>query len=418
MKTITAPTPAKERIVLLDAIRGLAIFGILMVNMQIFFRPMTYMLMGYQGEEQLINLLSTIFIKFFFEGKFYVLFSLLFGYGFFIFMNKSTEEGLSILPVYRRRVFFLLIFGILHVVLLWPGDILVFYALFGFLLPLFRKVSDRGLVKWAVWLIMIPSILTSVLVLFLYLMLQIPEAATQIEANLSQSGIVMKEIYEKVSSVYSNGTFAEVTSNRLFEYRLVLPGVLFFYPVVLAMFLLGNLAARKNMVGNYTKHLGFFRKSLLWGAGIGVPLSALFVFSYFFAKPQQMDVFQISSILGMAVGGFFLCLFYVSAIVLLYHKGKLRLFSKLLAPVGRMALTNYLMHSIICTTLFYSYGFGLFGKINTFQGILLAILIFAIQIPFSNLWLKRFQYGPFEWLWRSLTYLKVQPLLKPNNHNP
>lgn len=415
MKSTALPTSAKERIVLLDALRGFAIFGILMVNMQIFFRPMTYMLMGYQGEDQLINLASTIFIKFFFEGKFYVLFSLLFGYGFFIFMNKPTDEGLSILPVYRRRVFFLLIFGILHVVLLWPGDILVFYALFGFLLPLFRKVSDRGLVKWAVWLILIPGIVISVLVLFIYLMLQIPEAATQIEANLSQSGTVMKEIYENVFTVYSSGTFAEITRIRLFEYRLVLPGILFFYPVVLAMFLLGNLAARKNLIGNYTEHLGFFRKSLLWGAAIGVPFSALFVVSYFYIKPQNMNAFQISHIMGMALGGFFLSLFYVSAIVLLYHKGKLRLFSKLLAPVGRMALTNYLMHSIICTTLFYSYGFGLMGKINTFQGILLTVLIFAIQIPLSNLWLKKFQYGPFEWLWRSLTYLKFQPLVKKEN---
>ncbi|MBW6497684.1 MAG: DUF418 domain-containing protein [Bacteroidales bacterium] len=413
MKTVGLPVSDKERIVLLDVLRGLAIFGILMVNMQIFFRPMLHMLSGYQADETILNLASTAFIKFFFEGKFYVMFSLLFGYGFFLFMNKPTEEGRSILPVYLRRVFFLLIFGILHVVLLWPGDILVFYALFGFLLPLFRKVSDRGLVKWAIWLVIIPTALTALAVLAITLAMNIPEASSQIESSLGEGQHAMKEMVEKAAAAYSTGTFAEVTRIRLFEYKMLLPGLLFFYPVVMAMFLLGYLAARKNLIAGYQEHLPFFRKSLRWGAFIGIPFSALFAISYFYAKPQQMDVFQALSTLSIAVGGFFLSLFYISSVVLLFSKGKLSTIAKLLSPVGRMALTNYLMQSIICTTLFYSYGFGLFGKINTFQGILLAIIIFALQIPLSRWWLKSFHYGPFEWLWRSLTYMKVQPFRKP-----
>lgn len=412
MKTIALPVSEKERIILLDVLRGLAIFGILMVNMQIFFRPMLHMLIGYQGDETILNLLSTILIKFFFEGKFYVLFSLLFGYGFFIFMKKTPVEGHSILPVYLRRVFFLLIFGILHVVLLWPGDILVFYALFGFLLPLFRKVSDRGLLKWAIWLVVIPTALSALAVLAITLAMKVPEAAVQVEASLREGGGLMQGMAKKATLAYSTGTFAEVTRIRLLEYKMILPGILFFYPVVLAMFLLGNLAARKNLIGNYKEHLPFFRKSLRLGASIGIPFSALFVVSYFYAKPQQMDVFQALSTLSIAVGGFFLSLFYISAVVLLFSQEKITTLSKMLSPVGRMALTNYLLHSIICTTLFYSYGFGMFGKVNTFQGILLAILIFALQIPLSHWWLKNFQYGPFEWLWRSLTYMKVQPIRK------
>jgi uncharacterized protein len=116
--------------------------------------------------------------------------------------------------------------------------------------------------------------------------------------------------------------------------------------------------------------------------------------------------------LSTALGGVFLGLFYVSVIVLMLNRGKLQTFSRLLAPVGRMALTNYLMHSIICTSIFYGYGFGLYGKVSIFQGILLTILIFALQIPFSQFWLNHFHYGPFEWLWRSLTYGKLQPFRK------
>jgi uncharacterized protein len=327
-------------------------------------------------------------------------------------MNKTPVEGRSILPVYLRRVFFLLIFGILHVVLLWPGDILVFYALFGFLLPLFRKVSDRGLVKWAIWLVVIPTALTALAVVAISLAMKVPEAAAQVEASLSEGSGVMQEMLKKATLAYSTGSFAEVTRIRLFEYKMLLPGLLFFYPVVLAMFLLGYLAARKNIIGNYREHLPFFRKSLRWGAAIGIPFSALFAISYFYAKPQQLDIFQALSTLSIAVGGFFLSLFYISAVILLFSKEKITTLSKMLSPVGRMALTNYLMHSIICTTLFYSYGFGLFGKINTFEGILLAIVIFALQIPLSRWWLKNFHYGPFEWLWRSLTYLKIQPFRK------
>lgn len=414
MKTIYTPVKSQDRIVLLDVLRGLAIFGILMVNMQLFFRPMLYILTGFQGDESTLDQISTAFIKFFFEGKFYVMFSLLFGYGFFIFMNKNSEPGTNVLPVYLRRMFFLLIIGASHVVLLWSGDILIFYAMFGFLLPLFRKVSDRGLLRWAIWLAIIPSAITALMFVFISLMRQIPEAAPHIEAGLNQGAEAMKELTMKAAATYSSGTFAEIARTRLFEYRILLPGVLFFYPVVLAMFLLGSLAARKRLIENYKDYLPFFKKSARWGALIGIPFSALFAVSYFYAEPQKINIFQTLNTLSLALGGFFMSLFYISSVVLLSNQGKLNTISRLLSPVGRMALTNYLLHSIICSTLFYSYGFGLFGHITTFQGVLLTLIIFGLQIPLSHWWLKKFYFGPFEWLWRSLTYLKIQPLLKPN----
>ncbi len=126
MQTRLNPIGQSERIGLIDALRGLAIFGILMVNMPLMFQPMSQMMLGASENASVLQIISESFIKFFFEGKFYVLFSFLFGYGFWIFLSKPTTDGQSIVPVYRRRVFFLLLFGIGHITLLWAGDILFF----------------------------------------------------------------------------------------------------------------------------------------------------------------------------------------------------------------------------------------------------------------------------------------------------
>ena len=406
------PVSAAGRIKILDMLRGLAIFGILMVNMQIFYQPMTNMVLGYQRPDAAINLFSDVFIKFVFEGKFYVMFSLLFGYGFYIFMNKKTDEGSSIMPFYRRRVLFLLLFGLLHVILLWPGDILVFYALFGLILILFRGKKDASLVKWAIWLGVIPSVLVGFFALMLGLASLNPEAGAQIQAGMME-GVEQTQLrVEQVAAVYATGSFTEILRARMWEYQTMLPGMIFFYPMVLAMFLLGYWAGRKQLIRNYQDHLPFFRRAAWWGLGVGIILNLLFVLGFLNGLRQVPDVYAFLTTVGSTFGGFFLSLFYISGLVLLSARNKTTRLQWLLAPVGRMALTNYLLQSVICTTLFYGYGFGLFGKISSFEGILITLLIFGLQIPLSHFWLKRFHYGPMEWLWRSLTYLKLQPFKK------
>lgn len=171
-----------------------------------------------------------------------------------------------------------------------------------------------------------------------------PEISAEIREGFAESYASLESFIQRASHIYASGTFSEIVKIRLAEYRMLLPGLIFFYPVVLSMFLVG-----------------------------------------------------------------FLGLCYVSAIVLLHASGKADGLMKLIAPVGRMALTNYLLHSMIAVLLFHSIGFGLFGKIELWHGILISFLIYALQIPFSIIWLKHFRFGPFEWLWRSLTYLKLQP---------
>jgi uncharacterized protein len=412
MKKNFSPIVQAERITLLDTLRGFAVFGILIVNMPLFFLPFSMMMQGAKPDTTFVHIFSESFIKFFFEGKFYVMFSLLFGYGFWIFINKATSEGSSIIHVFARRAFFLFLFGVAHVVLLWAGDILVFYGLLGLLLILFRKVSDRGLVKWSIGLGLIPSLITGFMVLVFTLFYQIPQAREGMEAGIQQSIDSISDLVERASLAYSQGSFSEIVAIRIEEYKAILPGVLFFYPMVLAMFLLGAWAARKKLIANYMEHLPFFRKVFWWGLGIGLIANAVYAFSFQHAQMVNPDIWSFLSTFGHSLGGFTFCLLYVSVVVLLVSMGKLRTFTKWLSPVGRMALTNYLMHSLICTFIFLPYGFGLFGKIEIWHGIILTIIIYGLQIPFSNWWLKHFHFGPFEWLWRSLTYLKLQPFIK------
>ena len=408
MNTIVTPVNQANRIVLLDGLRGLAIFGILMVNLPLMYMPANSFMLGSLSDGFTLNSISEWLIKFFFEGKFYVIFSLLFGYGFWLFLNKKVDEGKSIVPTYRRRVLFLFLFGALHVVLLWAGDILIYYALFGFVLLLFRRVSNRGLIKWAIWLAIIPMAIAG----FSYLMVSLasldPETAISLEEHFTTSTERMKSTISSFVLTYRYGSFADIVSVRLTEYRMLLPGFLVFYPVVLSMILAGVWVARKNLIANYNEHIPFFKKVFWWGLLVGVVSNTLYAISHWHSISSVPDLWLIINAATHTIGGISLGFFYISTMVLLYAKGK-EWFINLLAPVGRMALTNYLMHSIIAAVLFHSYGFGLFGQIELWHGVLIAIIVFALQIPLSAFWLKRFRFGPFEWLWRSLTYLKIQP---------
>ncbi len=407
-----APVASSERIMLLDVLRGFAIFGILMVNMQYFFMPITSMLAGHIATTD-AGRISEGFIKYFFEGKFYVLFSMLFGYGFWLFIKRKRSGGGSIIPLYRRRLLVLLLFGAVHIVLLWPGDILFFYALFGFLLILFRNRNERSLLKWALVLVLVPKILMALMVIIFQFAQTDPAAAEAMAAGLQEREEYIAGFVSQAYSVYSGGTFTRIAAMRISEFQLMLPGVLFFYPVVLAMFLVGVWASRRNIFGNYRENLPFFRKAFRWGLGTGLIFNAIYVYTFFRTETMGMpDIWGLLSTVFHAAGGIAFLAFYVSAIVLLIERGKFNIPAKYLAPVGRMALTNYLLHSIICTTLFLPYGFGLFGRITVVEGILLSILIFGLQIPFSRYWLEHFNYGPFEWLWRSLTYGNWQPFKK------
>lgn len=411
MKNVAAPIAPGGRLILLDILRGFAIFGILMVNMKLFFSPIAGMLLKPDADLPLLVLLPDLLIRFLFEGKFYIIFSLLFGYGFWIFMNKQLESG-SILPIFRRRLFVLLMFGILHILLLWAGDILFFYALFGFILILFRKSSNRKIAIWAIVLILIPPIVVTFSWGMLALGASVPEGKAAIDASMAESFRTINELIERAYHVYGNGSFTEIVKIRLAEWRMLLPGLLFFYPAVLGVFLLGMLAARKGLAELTAGSLSFYKRVWIWSLLVGVICEGFYTYASLYADMMAPNGFSALASLAHAIGAPALTLFYISSVITLYKKGFLCGLWNALVPVGRMALTNYLMQSVICTTIFYSYGFGYFGKFTTLDGIILVLIIFGFQIFFSRYWLSRFRFGPMEWLWRRLTYLSPQPMRK------
>lgn len=404
MKQTFSPTQMHERIRLLDILRGFAIFGILMVNMMWYNSPIPSLISDNSLWTSESDKAARFLITFLFEGKFYVLFSMLFGYGFWLFLNKNNPEGRSILKLYSMRLFILLLIGIAHVLLLWPGDILIFYALIGFLLMLFRNVKNKTLLIWAVIFIMLPVLFMG----FFVLINQIPEAKLAIEQAMIEQDKIFVALIEKALVVYQKGSFFEMMQMRIQEYSLALSGFLFFHVKIIAMFLIGTYAARKGYISDVKGNLSFFKKLCLWGFIIGIPTNL--VASYI---ALHHDVYNPTgeAFLAMFLSSFgapALTLAYVSGIAILLQQGYLIRMARWLAAVGRMALTNYLMHSIIASILFYGWGFGLYGKVNPWQGIILVFVIFSLQIPFSLYWLRKFRYGPFEWLWRSLTYMRLQ----------
>lgn len=406
MKNEASPIAPDRRIDLLDALRGFALFGILMVNMPLMYGPMTQVLGSADPEAGMSEILGESLIKFFFEGKFYVLFSFLFGYGFWIFMNKTMPEGQSIVPVYRRRIFILLLLGITHMLLLWAGDILIIYALFGFLLILFHRSSDKKVRRWAIGFALIPIVLNVFMFSMIALFKMVPEARQPMEAAFEQGKVEIYELLEQASSVYAHGSFGEIIAIRWIEYKALLPGLLFFYPVVMAMFLTGILIARRQYLANVSQHVTVIKRIFVLGLIFGVTFNIPYVWIYWNFDLMIPSIWSVMYSALHIIGGISLATAYVTGFILLYIRGKEHAIKGILAPTGRMALSNYLMQSFFTGLIFLPYGLNLFGRIDVWSGMGMTLMIFAFQILFSRWWMQRFQFGPMEWLWRTLTYGK------------
>lgn len=406
-----APAQQAERIQIVDILRGFALFGILLVNMAIFSHPFQAILFPADPAMPWYDRAATWLIHFAGEGKFYSLFSLLFGLGLTLLMDRIQARGGRFVPIYLRRLFILLVIGAIHAFLIWMGDILMMYALIGFLLILFRKARPRTLLIWATLLIAIPLLFTAGATGLVGLGRSMPEGAAQINQAFAQTEAGYAADLARANRVYASGTFLEVTEQRIYDYSSM--GLTSFFVLgfnVLAMFLIGVWLGKQHVFQNLEANRPRFRKLLIWGLAVGIVGNATYA-TLIMALPRFNPTGTLLlATVAQSVGAPLLCLAYISALALLALTPAWGARLKVLAPVGQMALTNYLMQSIICTLIFYSYGLGLFGKVGPAVGILLTVVIYLIQIPISHWWMKRFRYGPAEWLWRSLTYLRPQPM--------
>lgn len=400
-KSHISPISSQERIEILDVLRGLAVCGILIGNMQ-WFSGYGMMPPAVAQQSTTADQITHFLVHFFVEGKFYSIFSFLFGFGFALQITRAEERGDLKASLFKRRLFWLLVIGLLHAYLLWAGDILSIYAVMGFLLILFRKKTNGSLLKWAFALLAIP-ILTYILLYILVVAFAppeagvMPDAATQIDYWNEAVTRVSQSNYLQVLTDYNLKYIVGRYLGLIFEMRL---------PKLLAMFLLGFYAYRRGFFQDLSSHQPFIRRVLKYGLVLGLVGNVAFA-----ALAGQEAVFPpspagIAGVVAYAFGVPALTLFYIALVATLWQKAVWRRLLAYLAPVGRMALTNYLLQTVICVLIFYGYGFGQFGRSGATTATLIALAIFLFQILISALWLKYFSYGPMEWIWRQLTYRK------------
>jgi uncharacterized protein len=382
----TGPTSVSARIQSIDILRGFALFGILLVNMMSFAYPgFLYPALqspNLSGADRAVEWTVRVFT----QASFYTIFSFLFGLGFALQMRRLQERGG--LPIYARRLLILLAFGLLHSIFIWTGDILHTYALVGFLLIPFRDTRGRWLLLWGLAGILLAT--------YLYW------SALNIAGMLE----LPRETRAEIVRTYSEGSYLEVTQTRWAESLNRFFNTLYGLPRFLALFMLGLYIGRRRIIERAHLHLGLLRWVAVLGLIIGLAGKGPYGYDLL-TGAFTPDTARFFRSLAFNVSGPAMGIAYVAILLLLLQS---RVGQALLAPlaaVGRMALTNYLLQSIICTTLFYGYGLGLYAQVGTLWTTVLACIIFGLQVPLSLVWLRHYRYGPMEWLWRTLTYGQV-----------
>lgn len=396
------PVSTLERVRLLDALRGFAILGILLANMLSF---SGYVLLTPESATQLTTAtadhIAVFLIDALVDGKFYSLFSFLFGVGFAIQLMRAEKRNDQFVSLFRRRLLILLFIGLAHAYLLWYGDILSIYALTGFLLIPFRGRTDRTLLLWAVILLAVPIILYALMIV-----LRIPDPYAAIGNAEGDPDLV------RTINTFAHGGYFQIFKENLWGLAYRYADLLYTsrFPKVLGMFLLGFCAGRRGIFLQIENYLPLVRRVFKWGLAFGLIGNLALALLRTIGPDTPPSFTGLLQTIAYAVGVPSLCLFYIAALTLLWRRPGWQPRLSVLVPAGQMALSNYLLQTLICVTIFYGYGFGLFGRVGAALGTALGVLIFLIQLALSAWWLRRFDYGPVEWVWRQLTYRRRLPL--------
>ncbi len=479
------PVENKDRIQVMDLLRGFALIGIIFMNIEWFNRPISD-LMTFDFSQTGGDWAASWLVKVFIEGKFYKLFSLLFGMGFAVMLLNAQQAGRPFGAWFSRRMLALFIFGMAHMFFLWGGDILHDYAVAGMLLlgfvfllrtkKLSKYDSPAAFAKTGLTIMLLPIVISLGAAIFFgvtrdnsvvveegeqrvtvrqqsdemidafkltpeflnsHLNSEDPSNAEDAEPEeeidedqLTTEQKIARRIEErferhkeseltlhKEAFLFSQADYWHVTQYRLSSgLQSLATTPMMAFVVCLPLFMIGYWLVASGRLSEPQRHQAFFN-TLCWG-GLGLGLMLNVVCVYILLNPLTEQSLELTAI------GY--NLFFYSQIILCF--GYFGMFVKLatkpwfirsfswLAPLGRMALTNYISHSIILTSIFYGYAGGMFGKIDRMEQIAIAIAILFCQVIICKIWLKHFRFGPLEWLWRSITYLKWQPL-KLNAHS-
>ncbi len=401
-QTISQLTPSsgKDRIDSIDMLRGFALFGVLLVNTQMFndtLHTFSGNPFNYEGTDQVVALLIQIFAT----GKFYTLFSFLFGLGFYLFTHRLAEKGLDPLPIFQRRLFFLLIFGLLHMVFFWYGDILTGYAIGGFVLMLFYRQPPNRIRAWSL-------VILASTILFLSWLVSAPTMNPSLMTP--QAYEMYQQSLQRFVTQYREGSYLETVVFRFQrEIPLVFMNFMVWVPKLVGIFLAGFYAGKIKFFQQVPQYIHELKVTRVVSGLTGLLLTALYLWIgstrgvSLMAVMSQRQAFFLAE-LTKELATVVVALFYLSILLLLWQKPawQKRLF--VLVPVGRMALTHYLTQSLFLTTIFYGHGLGLMHQISLAQGVAITLVIYTIQVFISHYWLQRFRQGPMEALWRRGTY--------------
>lgn len=388
----------KERFIILDFLRGIALLGICLANfpefaLYTFQSSDVVVAMPTAGIDKIVKYIQYIFI----DGKFYTLFSLLFGIGFSIILSNSVKNNRNGLRVFYRRMVVLLLIGLFHLLCLWAGDILILYAFLGLFLPLFRNMSDKKLLICSAILLLFPVLVDACITLFGWNLSAPVIRATQHfhdKAGITENNfpVWLAEVnnYAGVFKFNLAGAFIRmqefIDGNRAFK--------------VMGLFIIGFYIGRNRIYANLEEYKVGLRKIRSIGFIVGLPFSILYAWNAMNDYPFGLT----GSAVLYAVSVFPLSFAYISAICMFYLKKKERRVFKIMAAPGRMALTNYMMQSVFGIIIFYGIGFGLGAKVGLVYVELIALAVYLVQILYSYAWLHYFRFGPMEWGWRMLTY--------------
>ncbi len=389
------PVPGRRRIELVDILRGFAVFGILTVNMY----SLAGVILNFQNEPDLLDKIVIIVVMFLFQAKFYSLFSLLFGWGMSMQMERAVAKGTPFVPIYIRRQLILLVFGLIHGIFIWHGDILTTYAILGLLLLLFRNSSNR-------------TLLIGVALSLLFAILMVIPGITMDDIRQGYADLTafMRDLSDIPQDIFGRGTYGEITQRRASDFIGGQSWFLYWVGNIFAMFLLGLYFGKRRLFHDIQEKLPLFRQMNRLGLVFGLIFGVIWVLANVRPDTVPAHYQRFVVVASRTISAPALMLFYVSGITLLVQKEDWHRRLASLAPVGRMALTNYLLQSLVATLIFYGYGLGLYREFSPLAGLVTTILIFLIQIRFSAWWLERYRFGPMEWLWRTLTYGRLQPL--------
>ena len=429
-----APVTQTDRIKTVDMVRGFALLGILLMNIWGFGINWDSWYNTMTGPHNTKDYYTMAAIMSFFDGTMRGLFSMLFGAGMILFTlnKKEVPGGPTVTEYYYRRLLWLLLFGLFNAyILLWFGDILYFYALCGMVLFVFRKTNPK-------WLLVLGFVCMGITMLKGQLQwnetrekrkayveaVQLEKAKKKLTAEQAAAKTEWQEIEKRIKpdTAFTNKNLRKMRSGYTTVYQHWLPmnadGEIWglyhqwFWDGLTMMF-----------VGMALFGWGFFSNRLststyaMWlliGYGIGIPIGWLAfkegALGFFTNLPHYVDRFWVSHQMMYDIRRGLISVGHASLLMLIFRSRLVPWLMKALANVGQMAFTNYLMQSIICTWFFYGYGFGFYNKFAFHQMYYFVFAVWIVQLIYSSIWMRYFRFGPFEWLWRSLTYWKWQPM--------